>query len=110
MISFFRAHKRVSVVTFLWVAFCAFWLIPNWREGLLAKDSLAPCSHSGEQFARVLVHAHQRLFSSRKPGFVVVLSGYERPPRKLIALLLPQACMRSRPASSCDGAYDDCVK
>ncbi len=33
MISFFRAHKRVSVITFLWVAFCAFWLIPNWREG-----------------------------------------------------------------------------
>ena len=33
MVSFFRAHKRVSVITFLWVAFCAFWLIPNWREG-----------------------------------------------------------------------------
>jgi len=27
------AHKRVSVITFLWVVFCAFWLIPNWREG-----------------------------------------------------------------------------
>jgi hypothetical protein len=33
MITFLRAHKRVSVITFLWVAFCAFWLIPNWREG-----------------------------------------------------------------------------
>ncbi|HSB12042.1 MAG TPA: metallophosphoesterase [Blastocatellia bacterium] len=33
MITFFRAHKRVSVITFSWVAFCAFWLIPNWREG-----------------------------------------------------------------------------
>src|SRR6266496_369789 len=33
MISFFRAHKRVSVITLLWVVFCAFWLIPNWREG-----------------------------------------------------------------------------
>src|SRR6266849_6263485 len=33
MISFFRAHKRVSVITFAWVAFCAFVLIPNWREG-----------------------------------------------------------------------------
>ena len=27
------AHKRVSVIAFLWVVFCAFWLIPNWREG-----------------------------------------------------------------------------
>lgn len=33
MISFFRAHKRVSVIAFSWVAFCAFRLIPNWREG-----------------------------------------------------------------------------
>jgi len=33
MIGFFRAHKRVSMITFSWVAFCAFWLIPNWREG-----------------------------------------------------------------------------
>jgi predicted MPP superfamily phosphohydrolase len=33
MISFFRAHKRVSVIIFSWVAFCAFVLIPNWREG-----------------------------------------------------------------------------
>ncbi len=32
-ISFFRAHKRVSVIIFSWVAFCAFVLIPNWREG-----------------------------------------------------------------------------
>jgi predicted MPP superfamily phosphohydrolase len=33
MIRFLRAHKRVSVIIFSWVAFCAFWLIPNWREG-----------------------------------------------------------------------------
>ncbi len=30
MISFLRAHKRV--ITFSLVAFCAFWLTPNWRE------------------------------------------------------------------------------
>lgn len=34
MIRFLRAHKRVSVIIFSWVAFCAFVLIPNWREGL----------------------------------------------------------------------------
>jgi len=33
MIRFFRAHKRVSVITSSWVLFCAFVLIPNWREG-----------------------------------------------------------------------------
>ena len=33
MIRFLRAHKRVSVIIFSWVAFCAFVLIPNWREG-----------------------------------------------------------------------------
>ena len=33
MITFLRAHKRVMVITVSWVAFCAFWLIPNWREG-----------------------------------------------------------------------------
>jgi predicted MPP superfamily phosphohydrolase len=33
MITFLRAHKRAVVITFSWVAFCAFWLIPNWREG-----------------------------------------------------------------------------
>jgi uncharacterized protein len=33
MISFLRAHKRVSVITFLWAIFFVFWLIPNWREG-----------------------------------------------------------------------------
>jgi uncharacterized protein len=32
-ISFFRAHKRASVIFFSWVAFCAFVLIPNRREG-----------------------------------------------------------------------------
>jgi hypothetical protein len=30
MISFFRAHKRL--ITFSLVAFCAFWLSPDWRE------------------------------------------------------------------------------
>jgi hypothetical protein len=35
MISFLRAHKRVSVITLSWVAFCALRLIPNWREGPL---------------------------------------------------------------------------
>src|SRR5512135_454716 len=33
MISVFRAHKRVSVIFFSWVAFCALMLIPNWRLG-----------------------------------------------------------------------------
>ena len=33
MISFLRAHKRVSVIIFSWVVFCALVLIPNWREG-----------------------------------------------------------------------------
>ena len=32
VIAVLRAHKRVSVITFSWVAFWAFWLIPNWRE------------------------------------------------------------------------------
>ena len=32
MISFFRAHKRLSVIIFSWVAFCAFVLIPKWRN------------------------------------------------------------------------------
>jgi predicted MPP superfamily phosphohydrolase len=36
MISFLRAHKRVSVIIFSWVTFCAFVLIPNWREGPVA--------------------------------------------------------------------------
>jgi predicted MPP superfamily phosphohydrolase len=35
MISFLRAHKRASVIFFSWVAFFAFVLIPNWREGPL---------------------------------------------------------------------------
>jgi predicted MPP superfamily phosphohydrolase len=33
VITFLRAHKRLMVIAFSWVAFCAFWLIPNWREG-----------------------------------------------------------------------------
>jgi predicted MPP superfamily phosphohydrolase len=36
MIRFFSAHKRVSVIVFSWVAFCAFVLIPHWREGPFA--------------------------------------------------------------------------
>jgi predicted MPP superfamily phosphohydrolase len=33
MISFFRAHKGVNVITFSWAAVCGLRLIPNWREG-----------------------------------------------------------------------------
>jgi len=33
MIRFLRAHKRLNVIIFSWVVFCAFVLIPNWREG-----------------------------------------------------------------------------
>jgi predicted MPP superfamily phosphohydrolase len=33
MIGFFRAHTYVSVITFSWIVFFVFWLIPNWREG-----------------------------------------------------------------------------
>ena len=33
MINFVRAHKRLSVIIFLWVVFCGFVLIPNLREG-----------------------------------------------------------------------------
>src|SRR6266478_5431836 len=33
MISFFGAHKRASVIFLSWLAFCAFVLIPNLREG-----------------------------------------------------------------------------
>lgn len=33
MLSFLRAHKRLSVITFLWVVFCGFFIIPNWHEG-----------------------------------------------------------------------------
>src|SRR5438445_10554333 len=36
MISFLRAHKGVSVIIFSWVVFCAFVLIPSWREGPFA--------------------------------------------------------------------------
>src|SRR5258707_15364750 len=36
IIRFVRAHKRVSVIIFSWVALCAFVLIPNWREGPFA--------------------------------------------------------------------------
>jgi uncharacterized protein len=32
-ITFLRAHKRLMVIALSWVAFCALWLIPNWREG-----------------------------------------------------------------------------
>src|SRR5260370_23877961 len=33
MRSFVGAHKGVSLIIFSWVVFCAFVLIPNWREG-----------------------------------------------------------------------------
>jgi predicted MPP superfamily phosphohydrolase len=32
IICFFRAHKRVSVITFSWVAFWAFHVVHNWRD------------------------------------------------------------------------------
>ena len=33
MITFFRAHKRLTVVIFSWVVFCGLFIIPNWHEG-----------------------------------------------------------------------------
>src|SRR6266481_2152711 len=33
MITFIRAHKRLTVIIFLWVVFCGFFIIPNWDEG-----------------------------------------------------------------------------
>lgn len=33
MITFIRAHKRLTVISFLWVVFCGFFIIPNWHEG-----------------------------------------------------------------------------
>ncbi|HLF13761.1 MAG TPA: metallophosphoesterase [Bacteroidota bacterium] len=33
MITFLRAHKRMTVIALSWVVFCVFWLIPNRREG-----------------------------------------------------------------------------
>jgi hypothetical protein len=33
IISFVKAHKRVSDIIFSWVVFCALVLMPNWREG-----------------------------------------------------------------------------
>ena len=33
MITLLRTHKRMMVIIFSWIAFCAFWLIPNWSEG-----------------------------------------------------------------------------
>ena len=35
VITFLRAHRRLMVIAFSWVAFCALWLIPNWEEGPL---------------------------------------------------------------------------
>src|SRR6266403_2842455 len=32
-ITFIRAHKRLTVIIFLWVVFCGFFIIPNWHEG-----------------------------------------------------------------------------
>ena len=34
MISFFRAHKRLSIIFALWAVLCSLILLPNWREGL----------------------------------------------------------------------------
>jgi len=33
MITFLRAHKRLTVILFSWVVFCCFFIIPNWHEG-----------------------------------------------------------------------------
>jgi uncharacterized protein len=33
MITFIRAHKRLTVIICLWVVFCGFFIIPNWHEG-----------------------------------------------------------------------------
>jgi len=33
MITFLRAHKRLTVIIFSWVVFCCFFIIPNWHEG-----------------------------------------------------------------------------
>src|SRR5437762_13551446 len=33
MITFLRAHKRLTVIIFLWIVFCGFFIIPNWHEG-----------------------------------------------------------------------------
>jgi uncharacterized protein len=35
MISFFRAHKRLSIIFILWAVLCSLILLPNWREGPL---------------------------------------------------------------------------
>jgi len=35
VITFLRAHKRLTVIALSWAAFFAFWLIPNWQEGPL---------------------------------------------------------------------------
>src|SRR5437762_12724701 len=32
-IGLIRAHKRLTVIIFLWVVFCGFLIIPNWHEG-----------------------------------------------------------------------------
>ena len=33
MITFIRAHKRLTVIIFLWVVFCGVFIIPSWHEG-----------------------------------------------------------------------------
>ena len=35
MITFLKAHKRLTVIARSWAAFLACWLIPNWQEGPL---------------------------------------------------------------------------
>jgi hypothetical protein len=32
-ISFFRAHKHLSIIFVLWAVLCSLILLPNWREG-----------------------------------------------------------------------------
>jgi predicted MPP superfamily phosphohydrolase len=33
MINLVRAHKRLTVIIFLWLVFCGFFIIPNWHDG-----------------------------------------------------------------------------
>jgi hypothetical protein len=33
LISFFKAHKRLSIIFALWAVLCSLILLPNWREG-----------------------------------------------------------------------------
>jgi hypothetical protein len=33
LITFIAGHKRLTVIIFLWVVFCVFFITPNWHEG-----------------------------------------------------------------------------